>query len=46
MERAKQVVFVFAVVLLQIAFSHWWLARFRYGTDGMGMACDYLLDFA
>lgn len=31
MERAKQVVFVFAVVLLQIAFSHWWLARFRYG---------------
>lgn len=31
MERAKQVAFVFAVVLLQIAFSHWWLARFRYG---------------
>uniref|UniRef100_UPI0030EB5A8F DUF418 domain-containing protein n=1 Tax=Undibacterium luofuense TaxID=2828733 RepID=UPI0030EB5A8F len=31
MERAKQVVFVFAVAVLQIAFSHWWLARFRYG---------------
>jgi uncharacterized membrane protein YeiB len=31
MDRAKQVLFVFAIVALQIAFSHWWLARFRYG---------------
>lgn len=31
MERAKQVLFVFVIVALQIAFSHWWLARFRYG---------------
>ena len=31
MPRAQQVVFVVAVYIAQIAFSHWWLARFRYG---------------
>jgi uncharacterized membrane protein YeiB len=31
MGRAKQIVFVLFVVICQIAFSHWWLARFRYG---------------
>lgn len=31
MPRAWQVVFVLAVFALQVAFSHWWLARFRYG---------------
>jgi uncharacterized membrane protein YeiB len=29
--RASQVVYVAAVFALQVAFSHWWLARFRYG---------------
>jgi uncharacterized membrane protein YeiB len=29
--RAQQVLFVLIVYSLQIAFSHWWLARFRYG---------------
>lgn len=29
--RAKQVLFVAVVYSLQIAFSHWWLARFQYG---------------
>lgn len=31
MARAWQVVFVVVVFALQVAFSHWWLARFRYG---------------
>lgn len=31
MGRAWQVVYVFAVFALQVAFSHWWLGRFRYG---------------
>ena len=31
MGRAAQVVFVAVVFALQVAFSHWWLARFRYG---------------
>jgi uncharacterized membrane protein YeiB len=31
MGRAWQVVFVAAVFSLQVAFSHWWLNRFRYG---------------
>jgi len=31
MPRAEQVLFVLAVYVAQIAFSHWWLARFRYG---------------
>ncbi len=31
MQRAHQVVFVAAVVMLQIALSHWWLSNFRYG---------------
>jgi uncharacterized membrane protein YeiB len=31
MPRAWQVVFVLAVFAVQVAFSHWWLARFRYG---------------
>ncbi len=29
--RAQQVLFVVVVYAAQIAFSHWWLARFRYG---------------
>ncbi|MEO8312757.1 MAG: DUF418 domain-containing protein [Caldimonas sp.] len=31
MPRAEQVLFVIAVYAAQIAFSGWWLARFRYG---------------
>ncbi len=31
MGRAGQMVFVAVVYIAQIAFSHWWLARFRYG---------------
>lgn len=31
MPRAQQVVFVLVVYAAQVAFSHWWLARFRYG---------------
>ena len=29
--RSWQMVYVLAVLLLQIPLSHWWLARFRYG---------------
>lgn len=29
--RAQQVGFVIVVFAAQVAFSHWWLARFRYG---------------
>jgi uncharacterized protein len=29
--RAQQVLFVAAIYAAQIVFSHWWLARFRYG---------------
>jgi len=31
MGRASQVLFVAVVISLQLVFSHWWLARFRYG---------------
>jgi uncharacterized membrane protein YeiB len=31
MSRSMQIVFVAVVYVAQIAFSHWWLARFRYG---------------
>ena len=31
MPRAQQVLFVLAVYTAQIAFSHWWLSKFRYG---------------
>ena len=31
MPRAWQVVFVAVVFALQVVFSHWWLARYRYG---------------
>ena len=31
MPRARQLVFVAVVYVLQVGFSHWWLARFRYG---------------
>ncbi len=31
MPRAQQVLFVVVVYAAQIALSHWWLARFRYG---------------
>ena len=31
MGRAWQLVFALGLCALQIAFSHWWLARFRYG---------------
>jgi len=29
--RSSQVVYAVAVLTLQVAFSHWWLARYRYG---------------
>jgi uncharacterized membrane protein YeiB len=31
LSRAWQIGFVAVVFALQVAFSHWWLARFRYG---------------
>ena len=31
MPRARQVLFVLVVYAAQIAFSHWWLSKFRYG---------------
>lgn len=31
MGRALQVVFVVCVFAVQIALSHWWLARYRFG---------------
>lgn len=31
MSRTHQIVFVAVVFIGQVAFSHWWLARFRYG---------------
>jgi hypothetical protein len=31
MARASQLVFVIVVFALQLAFSHWWLARYRFG---------------
>lgn len=31
MARSWQVVYVAAVLALQVAFSHWWLAHYRYG---------------
>jgi len=31
MPRAQQVMFVLVVYAAQIAFSHWWLSKFRYG---------------
>jgi uncharacterized protein len=31
LSRAWQVPFVLALFALQVAFSHWWLGRFRFG---------------
>lgn len=31
MGRASQLAFAVGVICLQVLFSHWWLARFRYG---------------
>ncbi len=31
MPRAQQLLFVVAVYSAQVAFSHWWLSKFRYG---------------
>jgi uncharacterized membrane protein YeiB len=31
MPRAQQLLFVLVVYAAQIAFSHWWLSRYRYG---------------
>jgi uncharacterized membrane protein YeiB len=31
MGRAWQVVFVLVILVLQLGFSHWWLARYRFG---------------
>ncbi|MEO7245814.1 MAG: DUF418 domain-containing protein [Rubrivivax sp.] len=31
MPRAQQVVFVFVVYAAEVALSHWWLSKFRYG---------------
>jgi uncharacterized protein len=43
MGRAWQVVFVFVVFGLQILFSRWWLARFRYGPmEGLWRSVTYL----
>ncbi|MDB5917838.1 MAG: hypothetical protein JWR40_2072 [Massilia sp.] len=43
MGRAAQVVVALALCGLQIAFSHWWLARFRYGpAEWLWRAVTYL----
>ena len=31
MPRSQQMLFVLVVYSLQVAFSHWWLSRFKYG---------------
>jgi len=31
MPRSQQMLFVLVVYALQVAFSHWWLSRFKYG---------------
>jgi uncharacterized membrane protein YeiB len=31
MGRANQLVVVMVIIAAQVALSHWWLARFRYG---------------
>jgi uncharacterized membrane protein YeiB len=41
--RAWQLVFALALCGVQIAFSHWWLARFRYGpAEWLWRAITYL----
>jgi uncharacterized membrane protein YeiB len=41
--RAWQLVFALALCALQILFSHWWLARFRYGpAEWLWRAVTYL----
>ena len=41
--RAWQVPFVFALFALQVLFSHWWLARYRYGpAEWVWRAATYL----
>jgi uncharacterized protein len=43
MPRAGQVLFALALCGVQIAFSHWWLARFRYGpAEWLWRAITYL----
>jgi uncharacterized membrane protein YeiB len=43
MGRAGQVLFALAICAVQIAFSHWWLARFRYGpAEWLWRAITYL----
>ena len=43
MGRAAQVVVALALCALQIGFSHWWLARFRYGpAEWLWRAVTYL----
>jgi uncharacterized protein len=43
MGRAAQVVVALALCGVQIAFSHWWLARFRYGpAEWLWRAITYL----
>ena len=40
--RAWQVPFVLVFFALQVAFSHWWLARFRYGPmEWIWRGCTY-----
>lgn len=42
MPRAWQVPFVLVFFALQVAFSHWWLARFRYGPmEWIWRGCTY-----
>ena len=43
MPRAGQLLFVLVVFALQVAFSHWWLARLRYGPmEWLWRALTYL----
>ncbi len=43
MGRALQLLFALALCALQVIFSHWWLARFRYGpAEWLWRAITYL----
>ena len=43
LSRAVQVLFVLALVGLQVAFSHWWLGHFRFGpAEWLWRAFTYL----
>ena len=41
--RGDQVLLVFVIFALQVVFSHWWMARFRYGPlEWLWRAVTYL----